>query len=466
MVPVAAREASGRDLGRLLRGAQKRAAEDLLALAGNAAWIEDKRGKVLAGRASELEPLTRVPVVSGTELLGHVVGPSATEPALTTVARLCLHLAEREQEKLALAAETLGRYKELTLLYDMSSSLSRVLDVDEVAKKIVEEAHRFLRASEAALYLVDRRGEHLVPSASVGHAAPIALDATGLEVSAVRSGQAELLEEIAPGLGSAIVAPLRSGEAAFGVLRVLGDASSRWTAGELKLVTSLAENAASAISHAMLHRDQLRQQALRSQIERFVSPALLEAALEDLGPQARTRPMVVAYFEVSELARSMDARAATDEVLGAMSLATSVAVDVLLTHGATLSTAHGDMIVAVFGESTVEGTSAVDRALAAAVDLVVRLDRKHGGPLSRCPGLGIGRCAAGGSATSETFFECVGVAASLQSQAEGRILVEAELVRERVSRDSLPPSPSVGALVAAGAIDTTRGSVDVYEVRT
>lgn len=453
-----------RELARLLRGSQKRAVEELVALAGTPLRVEDTRGKVIVA-AEPSEPLGRVAIASGGESLGTVVGPADAIGPMERVARLVAHLADREQEKLALAAETLGRYKELTLLYDMSSSLSRVLDVDEVAEKIVAEAHRFLRASEAALYLLDRRGEMLRPCSSIGHAAPIALDGVGMELRALRSAQAELIEEIAPGLGSAIVAPLRSGDAAFGVLRVLGDPASRWTAGELKLVTSLAENAASAISHAMLHRDQLRQQALRNQIERFVSPSLLEAALEDLGEQARKRPLIVVYFDVSELSRSMDQRAAAEQVLGAMLTATCAAIDVLLAHGATVSTAQGEMVVGLFGEPT-QDAGAARRALDAAVALTRQLDRRHGGPLARCPGIGIGRFVPQGSL--DAFFEGVGVAATLQSHSEGRILVEADVVRESIVHPlgAAPSERPVPELVRGASVETARGLVEVYEVRS
>lgn len=441
------------ELARLFRGAQRRALEDVVALASGEVWVEDAAGKVLAGapRASDLEALTRAPIETGGEIVGSIVGSSQHAER---VARLVSHLAQREADKQALAAETLGRYKELTLLYEMSSSLSRVLDVEEVADKIVAEAHRFLKASESALYLVDRRHENLVPSASVGHATPISLDATGLETEALRTLQASLVEEIAPGAGSAIVAPLRAGDSAFGVLRFLGAPGNTWTASELKLVTSLAESAASAISHAMLHQDQLRQQALRNQIERFVSPTLLEAALEDMGEQARKKPMIVVYFDVSALLRSMDARARTEQVLAAMLTATSTAMDVFLAHGATISTAHGEMVVALFGEAHNAEQTATKRAMAASVALVRRLDRRHGGPLTRCPGIGIGRLRDAARADLEAFFESVGVAASLQAQSEGRILVDADVVSIEAS----------GELSRGASIETARGFVDVFEV--
>jgi hypothetical protein len=455
------------ELARLLRGGHKRAVEEVLALLPAAARVEDLRGKVLAG-AADASTSERAPIVVGGVELGAVVGGVGVQRVATLVA----HLHEREQEKLALAAETLGRYKELTVLYDTASALSRVLDVEEVATKIVAEAHRFLRASEAALYLLDRRGERLDPIASAGaEAGSISLGAAlsggelSLEVRAIALGQAELVEQAEAG-GSVMVAPLRSGEASFGLLRVATADLAGWTAGDLKLVTSLAANAASAISHAMLHRDQLRQQALRNQIERYVSPTLLEAALEGCDDDARKEAVAVLFCDAGELARSMDAAASPEEVLGAMLAATSAATDVLLAHGATVSSVQGEMLVALFcadPRGVGEGArtpgaarSSATRAVQASVALIRRLDQRYDGPFPRSPGIGIALIPAERVAVGELepFFEGVGAAATIQAEADGRILVDAAIARE-VGLDT-----SLGTSVSG-----SKGTIEVHEVR-
>ncbi len=452
------------ELSRLIRGAHKRAVEDVLALLPEPAHVEDTRGKVLAGAA---DPTTarRVPIVSGGVEVGAIVGGAQADKVSSLVA----HLYEREQEKLALAAETLGRYKELTVLYDMSSSLSRVLDVDQVARKIVGEAHRFLHASEAALYLVDRRGEHLELLSGVGAAArSIPLGGDGLEARALRTAQAELVEEAGPGQGSVMAAPLRSGETAFGLLRVASEGRAPWTAGDLKLVTSLAANAASAISHAMLHRDQLRQQALRNQIERFVSPSLLEAALEGCSDEARKEPIAVLFCDIGELARSMDASASTEVVLAAMLGATSAAIDVLLEHGGTVSTAQAEMLVALFGAGD-GAASAAERATGAAKALVRRLDSRFGGPVARSPGVGVAHLVLSQTADAAPFYDGVGTAASLQAEAEGRILIDAETRAALLSSASAERDEGAAETIyevsPAEPVSAPRGLIDVYEVR-
>lgn len=446
-----ARPEAGRlELSRFVRGSHKRAVEQVLALAPEPARLEDAGGKLLAGASDGAD---RAPIVAGGAEVGAVIGGRG----VLEVAKVVQHLYERETEKLALAAETLGRYKELTVLYDMSSSLSKVLDVDEAARRIVGEAHRFLKASQAALLLVDRRGERLEPLASVGaDGMTFSAQGEGLEARALRSAQAELIDRVEGG-GSVMVAPLRSGEAAFGLLRVASREAELWTAGDLKLVTSLAAHAASAISHAMLHRDQLRQQAMRNQIERFVSPTLLEAALEGTEPSLRDAPFAALFCDVAQLARSMDAAASTEDVLEAMLEAASAAIDTLLEHGGTVSTSQGEMIVALFGST--EARSGAARAALAGTALARRLGRASGGIVDGAPGIGIAHLGCGQGQELSAFLEGVGTAASLQAEAAGRILVDSSIAA------SLSPDGLGLHVVPAETISAPRGPVEAYEVR-
>jgi hypothetical protein len=403
------------DLGRLVRGGHRRALEEVLGLLPAPARLVDERGKVLLGPADAVGGV-RAPVVVGGAEVGAVIGEAGVERA----ARVIQHLYEREQEKHALAAETLGRYKELTLVYDMSNALSRVLDVDDVAKMIVGEAHRFLHASEAALFTVDRRRELLEPLADVGGArATTFAEAGEVEARVLRTGQAEFVDEDA---GSVMVAPLRSGEAVFGLLRVRTAERGRWVAGDLKLVTSLASNAAAAISHAMLHRDQLRQQELRNQIERFVPPALVDVALEGRGVGV-SEPLAVLFCDVGTITRSLDRAMSASDMVAALHAATTTALDVLVGHGASVGAAHGEMLVALFGQEP-DFTGSADRAASAASEIVRRLDRRFGGALDRSPGVGIARVDPSAGEGLSAFYEGVGVAATLQAAADGRILVE------------------------------------------
>lgn len=441
-------------LKRLLRGATKRAIEDLLALAGGPARIEDESGKVVLGDPSAEG--ARVSIDVGGAALGAIVGAGAER-----LARVVAHLGEREEEKLALADETLGRYKELTLLYDTSDKLSRVLDVDEVCKLIVAESRSFLHASGASIMLVDRRRNLLESIACTDNdkVRTRTLAATvGVEGRVLRTGRAEFVEDVSTtdsaseaGVCALMVAPLRSGEDVFGILRVTNDRRTAWTAGDLKLVTSLAGNAAAAISHAMLHRERLRQQALRHQIERFASPWVLEAAL---GEQQTGGRMVAALFcDVGDLARWVDPGLDAEELMTLVRRATTAALGALMGEGATVQLSHAEMIIGLFASEA--GLAPAAQAAARAATRIVRaLDRRFGGFVERSPGVAITHAELPEDDASAAFFSAVGAAAALQGHAEGRILVDRQIA------DVLE-----GNLRSLSELPGDAAGTSVYEVR-
>src|ERR1700745_2798942 len=89
--------------------------------------ISDPGGKVLLG-AAPAEPLAdhpRVPVQFEDATLGFVTGPPASAKA---VALLLTHLAARESEGRALAAEILHLYREVHLIEQLPEQLAALLD--------------------------------------------------------------------------------------------------------------------------------------------------------------------------------------------------------------------------------------------------------------------------------------------------------------------------------------------------
>ena len=120
-------------------------------------------------------------------------------------------------------------------------------------------------------------------------------------------------------------------------------------------------------------------------------------------------------------------------------------MDVLNAHGAAVS-AQGDMMVALFAHP--EGFAAsASAAVGAARALYRRLDASYEGTFARVPGVGIGRVRE-----ADSFFADVGVAASLQGAAEGRILLTASVAEASAGQQ---PTRVVEALENGG--DTVGG---------
>lgn len=432
--------------------AHREAIEEVVGLLETPIRVEDPSGKVLFGDAEGGDR-------HSIEWNGAEVGAVFGGARAGSVARLISHFFEREAEKRALADETLGRYKELTLLYDMSDSLSRVLDVEEVGDLVVRQAHRFLKADAAVLLLHERRRNVLAPVAEVhGEAtddAPELAGDSGLEGRVLETGRAELGADVSDevGVGSRMCAPLRTGESVFGVLRVTHEQEGRWNAGDLKLLTSIAAQAAAAISHGTLHAEHLRRHALRGRIERFVSAGLVTSVLGAADVEEGTA-VAVLYCDVGHVFWSKKAELPAD-VLKQVHLATSITLKILMAAGACVDVTQGEMLVAVFPHP--DGFQASARAAVdAALEIVRSLDPDHGGPAEQSPGLGIARTELRDPAQSDAFLAGVGVAAMYQVAAAGRILVEYDVAEAvRATRECAP----------AEVLGVAGGEGQAYEVR-
>jgi adenylate cyclase len=121
--------------------------------------IQDQKGKVLVANlgmdaatiidansteSSEnpaiKEGLNKVPVVLSDEILGWVIGNEKVEQ----VADFLSYIVNREFEQKTLAADALDKYREINLLYTISSKLSTCLDVKEIGTLVIEEASRLI----------------------------------------------------------------------------------------------------------------------------------------------------------------------------------------------------------------------------------------------------------------------------------------------------------------------------------
>jgi hypothetical protein len=90
--------------------------------------IQDAEGRLVLGHVSN-DSLNTYPIKLGEQVIGWVIGLENT----AIVASLITYLANQEFEKKTLARETLDRYKEINLLYNISGKLSTCLDFNAVA---------------------------------------------------------------------------------------------------------------------------------------------------------------------------------------------------------------------------------------------------------------------------------------------------------------------------------------------
>ncbi len=236
----------------------------LVAALGASVIIEDHHGKLLLSTADAVRQ-TGYPVSVAGEIIGWVNG---NEQAGAIAALLC-HQAESEFEKRTLAAETLNKYKEITLLYEMVEQVTCCLDTKEIARLVIEQAKRVLELSSVAVLLLDKESGLMELVATHGQE----LDGTrsirpgvGIAGSVWSSGRAEIVNDVpadprAAGsarVSSLMCAPLKAKDQVVGVIKLGSAQPVNYSADDLKLFTTLASLAAVAIENASLY-EQLQE---------------------------------------------------------------------------------------------------------------------------------------------------------------------------------------------------------------
>jgi hypothetical protein len=212
--------------------------------------ITDIDGEVILDRqsgsgvgAAEQHPIT----VEG-RTVGWVQGPRPS----ASIAAVLSYAASREADKRALAAEALDRYRELSLIYDLSESIGASLEVDEVVAVAVAEAGRLPSGGEGFVVLRDGSDANRLDGSILG---------------SILAGEAEIVNDVARdpraseaerGTASLVAAPLNVRGDRIGVIGATSSTRVEYKASDLKAISAIASLAAPAIAQATAHEASVR----------------------------------------------------------------------------------------------------------------------------------------------------------------------------------------------------------------
>ncbi len=231
----------------------------MVAAIGEPITIEDNDGRVLHGEILG-QPGARYPITLDGTGLGWVSGSASAR----NVAALLDHLLSRESERKALGTEVLHLYREVNLIYSFSEKLAALLELEKVASLTLQEARHLITASDGTIMLLEEGSVLLTTLAGFGEALP---HLTGFRVgegiigAIAASGIAEIVNDVdgdsrrikdGTGVRSLVCAPLKVGERVIGVIALGSVKPALYTAGELKLLNTLALQTATAIENARL----------------------------------------------------------------------------------------------------------------------------------------------------------------------------------------------------------------------
>lgn len=260
------------------------------------AFVVGDSGEVLAGdpswRTGEPQDIT----VDGA-VVGQVFGDQARDLAALLTAVLDLGLENR-----ALAAESLDKYRELSMLYNVSEKLLAAPDIKDVATLACDEAWRFLRCDSVSVLLLNEETGSLELVHSRGrpfHSRSALRFGDDLIGAVLRSGTGEIVNDTAadprpaPGdaaLRSVLCSPLKSKGRTVGVVVAGSETMRHFNAADLQLLNALAAQATAAIEVARLYGALKRTAA---------KPADLIYGLEDRPPPTTLAVLAVQHVFIA-----------------------------------------------------------------------------------------------------------------------------------------------------------------------
>ncbi len=191
------------------------------------------------------------------------------------IADLLSALAQKDLEKKRIGNEVLGLYREINMIYDFSEMLAEKIDVPSIAEMTLGEASQIIASTHGLFLIHESETDRVVKLSSFG-------EDPDREENIIR--QNEVLKELIHRGTSSIVpheriaanpalshlkammyAPLKVKNKTMGLV-ILGHSEEReFTAGELKLLTTISLQAAVAIESAQLYQKGLKEAQEREQ---------------------------------------------------------------------------------------------------------------------------------------------------------------------------------------------------------
>ncbi len=285
------------------------------------------------------------------------------------------------------------RERVFEILAQVAKVLLQVEELDPVLEKVMDLVFDQLRVDRGFIVLFDEDGSpqlelNRVRESQVNEDAEVPISRTILDMVsqqqvAILTHDAQADQRFEAGrsvrihqIRSAMCAPLWHRERVIGVIYVDSPLHvGSFSASDLDLLTALSNYAAVAIERARLNENIRRERQARDRLERYHSPAVIEAVLSESGDDRAT----VTVRETSILFADIVGFTARCETLPPEDVAAflnqffSLAADVIFKYGGTLDKFIGDAVMAFFGAPLPQDDHA-ERAVRSALELLAALD--------------------------------------------------------------------------------------------
>ncbi|MFC4723431.1 adenylate/guanylate cyclase domain-containing protein [Geojedonia litorea] len=199
----------------------------------------------------------------------------ASQPEGRFITDLIQLVVTKEVEKKSIANEVLGLYREINMIYNFSEKISEKIDDVSIAQTALEEAFQIIDITHGSVFILDADNDKVLQMARIGHnpnpeksienqnpiLKQLILKGTSLVVpKAVIEANTALNH-----LKAVMYAPLKVKHRTLGLIVLGNEREKEFTAAELKLLTTIALQSASAIESAQLYQKGLKESREREE---------------------------------------------------------------------------------------------------------------------------------------------------------------------------------------------------------
>jgi adenylate cyclase len=370
-----------------------------------------------------------------------------------------LDLGEIAQQPVRPASEPgqppqVTREKIFQVLVQVAKSLLQTEELSDLLETVMDMIFKYLPVERGLIILFDESGNpvpKLTKFIEGADAGDIPISRTILkmvaeqQVSLMTSNaleDARLLggKSIAiHGIRSAMCVPLWNRQRVIGAVQVDSPIHiGRFTEEDLDLLTALANFAAVAIERAQLAEKIEQERKIRSRMERYHSPAVIDeivkgaaAADED---EVKIAEVSILFADISGFTTVSETKA-PEEVAAYLSNFFSAAVDAIFAYSGTLDKFIGDAVMAFFGAPIPQEDHA-DRAIMAGLMMMDRVDQwneqreREGLPPVRIRiGINSGPAVVGNVGTEKRVdYTVLGTSVNIASRLESGVAKPGQLV--------------------------------------
>jgi adenylate cyclase len=370
------------------------------------------------------------------------------------------------------APPAVTREKIFQVLIQVAKSLLQTEDLTTLLSTVMDMVFKYLPVERGLIILFDEGGNP-VPKLTKfiegadAHDIPISrtiltmvaeqqvalMTSNALEDARLLGGKSIAIH----GIRSAMCVPLWNRQRVIGAVQVDSPIHiGRFSEEDLDLLTALANFAAVAIERAQLAEKIEQERKIRSKMERYHSPAVIDEIVKGVAAadedDVKNADVTILFADISGFTTVSETKA-PEEVAAYLSNFFSAAVDAIFAYGGTLDKFIGDAVMAFFGAPIPQEDHA-DRAIMAGLMMMERIEewnqrREREGlpPVRVRVGINSGPAVVGNVGTEKRVdYTVLGSSVNIASRLESGVAKPGQLVISQNTLDRVVGSFEIESL--------------------